>query len=84
MVGGIVGIDADGQHDDSFIFHASLHANQRWSLFDARRTPGRPEIQHHDLTAKLAERDGMVGILHGEVRGVGSDAGGVIAAVASD
>ena len=82
VIGGIVGVDADGEDDHSFIFHACRHADEGGSFFDAGRAPGGPEIEHDDLTAKLAERNFVVGILDGKVGGGGTDAAGMIAAVA--
>jgi hypothetical protein len=84
MVCRIVGVNTNGQHHYTFIFKTRLHPHQRWSLFDTRRTPRRPEIQHHHLPAKLAERDFVVGILQSEVRGIRSYARRMVSAVASD
>ena len=84
MVRRVISVNANRQHHDALILEARLHLNQRWSLFDTGRTPCRPEIQHHHLPAKLAERDFVVGILQGEVRGVRTDARGMAPAVASD
>src|SRR5208282_600330 len=84
MVRRIVRVNTDGEYYHAFVFETSLHLDQRRGLLDTRRTPRRPEIQQHNLPAKLAERDFVVGILHGEVRGIRADAGGMAPAVASN
>jgi len=83
VVGSIVGVDADGEHRDAFALQQRLHAHQRRCFGYTRRAPRRPEVQHYDLAAEPAERDGVVGILQGEVGSVRANAGRVIAAVAS-
>ena len=84
MVRRVVRVNTDGQHHYALIFETRLHSNQRRGFLDTRRTPRRPEIQQHNLPAKLAERDFMVRILHGEVWGIRPNARGVATAVASD
>ena len=56
----LVHIDAHRHDRDALRFHAVLHLHERRHLFDAGRTPSRPEIQHHNFSAKLGERDGAV------------------------
>lgn len=82
VISGVVFVDTDGEHDYSFTFEEALQADEGGRFFDAGGTPGGPEIQHHDLSAKLAERDFVVGILHGKVGRGSTDAAGTAAAVA--
>jgi len=56
VVGSVVDIDADGHDDNALVFQTLLHLDKRWGFFDTGWTQW-PEIQHHDLTAKLAESD---------------------------
>ncbi len=42
------------------------------------------KFKHDHLPAILAERDGVVGVLHGKVGSVRTNAGGMRAAIASD
>jgi hypothetical protein len=77
----LVGVDANGQDFDAFIFHFLLHLDQRRHLIHARRAPGGPEIEDHDLAAKLIEADFAVVILNGEFGGRGPDPGRSTASV---
>jgi hypothetical protein len=81
MVSAVVIIDADGQNFNPFIFHPLLQAFQRWQFLDTRRAPGSPKIQNHNLAAIVTKSDLAIGVLHGEVGGNGSDAGGFRAAI---
>jgi len=58
-----------------------LHLDQRGHLIHARRAPGGPEIEHHDLAAKFIEADFAVVILNGEFGGRGPDPGRSTASV---
>jgi glycosyltransferase involved in cell wall biosynthesis len=84
MVRGIIGIDADRQHYHSFVFQVRLHLDHGRRLFDTGRAPRRPKIQHHHLTAKLIERDGVIGILHAELRSARANTKWMRTAVTSD
>lgn len=81
VVGRLIDIDADSDYGYTFGLHAALHLDQGWHFFHAGRTPGRPEIQHNNLAAIIAELYGAVGILHGDFWGCRSDAGRARAAV---
>src|ERR1700720_3546966 len=84
MISRVVAIDADPQYDYPFRLQPVLHSDERRGFLNARRAKTSPEIQHHYLSAILAQRDFAVGILHGKVRGVRANAGGTSTAVASD
>jgi hypothetical protein len=76
MVRAVVIIDADGQNFNPFIFHPLLQGFQRWEFLDTRRAPCSPKIKNHDLAAIITKGDFAIRVLHGEVGGNGSDAGG--------
>jgi len=80
----IIFIDTDGKYCDALVLEVGLHLHQRRRLLNARRTPRRPEIQHHHLPAKLAQRDFMIGILHREVGSIRPNSRRTIPAVASN
>jgi len=63
-----IDVDAYADYDHASGAGALLHAHQRWQFFIAGRTPGRPEVQDHHLSAKLAELNLPVRVLHTEVR----------------
>ena len=83
VVGRFIGIDADAHHGHTILLKLALHLDQRWHFLNARRTPTGPKVEHDHLSAELAERDLMVGILHGKVWGVLADARRTAAAIAS-
>jgi hypothetical protein len=83
MVSVPVGVHADAEHGDALGFQFLGHSNEGRNLFDAGGAPSGPKIQDHYLAAKLAQTDGAVGILDGEIRGGGTNAGGMRAAVAA-
>jgi hypothetical protein len=84
VISGIVLIDADAEHGDPVLLQLRLHLDQRGRFFDTGRAPRSPEIQDDHLAPKLAERNGVVGILDGEIGGILADAGWAGAAVASN
>ena len=81
LVGALVGVDADRHHLHTLALHLLLHLHQRRHFFDAGRTPGGPEIQHHHFAAKFVEADFAVGVLNREAGGGGTDVGRAGAAV---
>ena len=82
MVGVFVLVNAHRQYHDAFRLHALLHLHQRRHLFDAGRAPCRPEVQHDNLPAKLAERDLPVRVLDSEIRRRVADMGWFRSAIA--
>jgi len=74
QVGILVDVDADGEHRDAFCLHPPLHFYQRGHLFHAGRTPGGPEVQDDDLSAKVAEFYGASGVLDREFGSCRADA----------
>lgn len=84
VVSPIIDIDAHSHDDHAHFLQALLHLDHGWRLLNTRRTPCRPEIQHHDLPAKLAECDLAINLLHREVGSTKADAGRPRATVASD
>ncbi len=56
-------VKADRQHNNAG--HLLLQLGERWPLSQAVGAPGRPEVEHDDLAAKLVEREGMGAIGNG-------------------
>ena len=54
VIGILIDIDADPDDGDALGFHPPLHLDQRGHFLHTRRTPGRPEIEHHDLPVIIA------------------------------
>ncbi len=73
QVRALVDVHTDGDYRDAFGFHPTLHFYQRGHFFHAGRTPGGPEVQNDDLSAKVAEFYGAIRILDGEFGSAGAD-----------
>jgi hypothetical protein len=66
-------VNADSNYGYTAVFQALLQLHQRRHFFDAGHAPCRPEIQNNNLSPELVQGDPAVGVLHGEVRGYGSN-----------
>ena len=69
FVSALIDIRADRQ-DDHLIPKYLLHLHQGGHFGHAGRAPGGPKVQNHGFSAKLAQRNGMVGVCNCELRGV--------------
>src|SRR5262249_55563326 len=68
IVGVVINAYRQYHHVFSLRLHSPLQIDERRHLFNARRAPGGPEIQHYDLPAILAKADAMVGVLNRKIR----------------
>jgi len=48
-------VDGGRQHPEPLIAQGLLEFLERRHFFDARRTPGGPEIEHHDFTPEVGK-----------------------------
>lgn len=63
----VIDVYTDSDDRYSFVLEALLHLGQGRHFFHARRTPGRPEIQHYNFAAEVPQFHLMVSVLHDEV-----------------
>jgi hypothetical protein len=78
-----IGVPADPENHNALVLQPLLQLLERGRLFDAGRAVASPEVQHHDLAAKVGEANFAIGILNREVGSGGADVGGPGAAVTS-
>jgi hypothetical protein len=59
-------VDADGQYSQVGLFVVQFE--QGGHLLDARRAPGRPEVEQHHLASVACQMDGGRTVRDGEIR----------------
>ena len=75
VIGGVVVINAYGEHNHVAILESVLHGNQGRRFRDARRAPASPKIQYDNLAAELTEGHFAILILDGKIRRNGANSG---------
>ena len=72
LIGVLVDIGADGE-DDDLVAHIFLQVDQGGHLLDAGRAPGGPEVQDDRFTSQVMQRNRVLRVGYGELRGFRPD-----------